>query len=176
VEIFAVRRLTSDQVLCRIRLALRRKSGPRIALPAHRLHYPVARWPRSTTHHTGLLRRSPITEMRLLRDHTMRASTRAHAATAALSNRLRFFMCRLVLCGSSAGQSRRKKRLSHPGRELRGCMHTGGEQRGHLASSSTRQANELGRMSRRASRIWYWFVQSRASRADAWSTRSIAYM
>jgi hypothetical protein len=27
------------------------------------------------------------------------------------------------------------------------------------------------RMSRRASRIRHWFVQSRASRADAWSTR-----
>jgi hypothetical protein len=38
-------------------------------------------------------------------------------------------------------------------------------------SSSTRQANEVGRMSRRASRIWYWFAQSRASRAGAWSTR-----
>jgi hypothetical protein len=37
-------------------------------------------------------------------------------------------------------------------------------------SSSTRQANEVGRVSRRASRIWYWFVQSRASRAGAWST------
>jgi hypothetical protein len=30
------------------RLALRRKSGPRIALPAHRLYYPVDIWPRST--------------------------------------------------------------------------------------------------------------------------------
>jgi hypothetical protein len=30
------------QILCRFRLALRqRKSGPRIALPAHRLYYPV---------------------------------------------------------------------------------------------------------------------------------------
>jgi hypothetical protein len=37
-------------------------------------------------------------------------------------------------------------------------------------SSSTRQAIKVGRMSRRASCIWYWFVQSRASRADAWST------
>jgi hypothetical protein len=39
----------SGQVLCRFRLALQRKSGPRIALPAHRLYYPVDMWPRSTT-------------------------------------------------------------------------------------------------------------------------------
>jgi hypothetical protein len=31
----------SDQTLCRFRLALQRKSGPRIALPVHRLYYPV---------------------------------------------------------------------------------------------------------------------------------------
>jgi hypothetical protein len=31
------------------RVALRRKSGPRIALPAHRLYYPVGICPRSTT-------------------------------------------------------------------------------------------------------------------------------
>jgi hypothetical protein len=36
-------------LLCRFRLALQRKSGPRIALPAHRLYYPVDIWPRSTT-------------------------------------------------------------------------------------------------------------------------------
>jgi hypothetical protein len=39
----------SDQILCQFRLALRRKSGPWIALPAHRLYYPVDMWPRSTT-------------------------------------------------------------------------------------------------------------------------------
>jgi hypothetical protein len=38
------------QILCRFRLALQRtSSGPRIALPAHRLHDPVGTWPRSTT-------------------------------------------------------------------------------------------------------------------------------
>jgi hypothetical protein len=37
------------QVLCRFRPALQRKSGPRIALPAHRLYYLVNMWPRSTT-------------------------------------------------------------------------------------------------------------------------------
>jgi hypothetical protein len=31
----------SGQILCRFRPALQRKSGPRIALPAHRLYYPV---------------------------------------------------------------------------------------------------------------------------------------
>jgi hypothetical protein len=41
---------TSCHVLaCRFRPALRRKTGPRIALPAHRLYYPVDIWPRSTT-------------------------------------------------------------------------------------------------------------------------------
>jgi hypothetical protein len=39
----------SGQILCRFRLTLQRKSGPRIALPAHRLYYPVDIWPRSTT-------------------------------------------------------------------------------------------------------------------------------
>ena len=47
---------------------------------------------------------------------------------------LRFCMCRLVLCGSSAGQSRRKNGLPHPGREPRGWLHAGGEKRGHLAA------------------------------------------
>jgi hypothetical protein len=40
----------------------------------------------------------------------------------------------------------------------------------HLAAAG-RQANEAGSIPRRASRIWYRFVQSRASRAEAWSTR-----
>jgi hypothetical protein len=31
------------------RLTPQRKSGPRIALPVHRLYYPVDMWPRSTT-------------------------------------------------------------------------------------------------------------------------------
>jgi hypothetical protein len=39
----------SDQVLCRLTLALQRKSGPRIALAAHWLYYSVDVWPRSTT-------------------------------------------------------------------------------------------------------------------------------
>jgi hypothetical protein len=39
----------SGQILCRFRLALQRKSGPRIALPAHRLYYPVDIWRRSPT-------------------------------------------------------------------------------------------------------------------------------
>jgi hypothetical protein len=43
-------------------------------------------------------------------------------------------MCGLVLCGSSAGQSRRKNGLPHPGREPRGYLHAGGEKRGYLAA------------------------------------------
>jgi hypothetical protein len=76
----------------------------------------------ASVNHTGLLRRSP------------RCSVIAHAATAVLSDRLRFCMCGLVLCGSSVGQSRRKNALPHPGREPRDCLHAGGEQRGHLAA------------------------------------------
>jgi hypothetical protein len=42
---------TPGQILCagRFRLALWRKSGPRIVLPAHRMYCPVDIWPRSTT-------------------------------------------------------------------------------------------------------------------------------
>jgi hypothetical protein len=39
----------SAQILCRFRLALQRKSGPRVALPAHRLYYTVDMWHRPTT-------------------------------------------------------------------------------------------------------------------------------
>jgi hypothetical protein len=49
----------------------------------------------------------------VLRDHT----ARAHASTAVLSDCLRFCMCGFVLCGSSAGQSRKKNGLPHPGPE-----------------------------------------------------------
>jgi hypothetical protein len=148
----------SDQILCRFRLALQHESGPRIALPAHRLYYPVDIWPRSTTTRTGLLWRSP-------RFSVITQRARMQRATAVLSDRLRFFMCRLVLCGSSAGQSRRKKGLSHPGREPRGWrLHAGGEQRGHLAAPGRQMKWVGGRMSRRASRILYWFVQSRVGK------------
>jgi hypothetical protein len=104
------------------RLALQRKSGPWVALLAHRLYYPVDMWPRSATYfalaeakrvnlirnapplasvdHTGLLRRparcSVITQ-------------RAHAATAVLNDCLRFCMCGLVLCGSRVRASREEK-------------------------------------------------------------------
>jgi hypothetical protein len=82
----------------------------------------------------------------VLRDHTARACSNGR-----LSDRLRFFMCRLVLCGSSAGQSRRRKRPL-PSRQgvtwLSACR-----RREKRPSSSTRQANKVGRMSRRASRI-----------------------
>jgi hypothetical protein len=109
------------------RLALQRKSGPRIALPAHRLYYPVDIWPRSTT------RGAFVAISEVLRDHTARARMQQQppSATASVSSCV---VCRLVLCGSSAGQSRRKKAVPHPGREPRGCMHADGEQRGHLAA------------------------------------------
>jgi hypothetical protein len=90
----------SCQVLCRFRLARQRKSGPRIALPAYRLYYPVDV---TSVDHTGLLRRSAGCSV---------TTQRAHACSNGRpSDRLRFFMCGLVICGSSAGQSRRKKRL-----------------------------------------------------------------
>jgi hypothetical protein len=80
----------SGQILYRFRLALQRKSGPRVALPAHRLYYPVVSRYMASVDHTGLLRRSP------------------RCSNGRPSDRLRFFMCRLVICGSCAGQSRRK--------------------------------------------------------------------
>jgi hypothetical protein len=79
---------------------------------------------------SGLLRRPARCS-----DHT----ARAHAATAVPSDCLRFCMCGLVLCGSSAGQSRRKNGLCHPGREPRGCLHARGEKSGHLAAPAGRQ-------------------------------------
>ena len=121
----------SGQILCRFRLALRRKSGPRIALPAHRLYYPVDMWHRSTT-------RGFVATCEVFRDHT----ARAHAATAVLSDCFRFCLCGLVLCGSSAPPSRQRATW------LSACR-----RRAKRPSSSTRQANEVGRMSRRASRI-----------------------
>jgi hypothetical protein len=70
------------QILCRFRLALQRTSGPWVALPAHRLYYPVDMWPRSTC---------------------------AHAATAVSAIApVSACVCSPVLCGSSAGQSRIK--------------------------------------------------------------------
>jgi hypothetical protein len=145
-----------------------RKSGIRAAdrSPGTRLHYPVSIYIASVDH-TGLLLRSPRCSVITQR--------------ARMQQRLRFFMCRLALAlrGSSAGagQSRRKKGLSHPGREPRGCLHAGGEQRGNLAAAAGRQVNggDCGcREGPFASRIWYplvlildSFVQPRASRAGA---------
>jgi hypothetical protein len=135
----------SDQILCRFRLALRRKSGPRVALPAHRLYYPVDIRPRSSRPHGAF-----AAICKVLHDHTARAHA-ANGRPAVLRDRLRFCMCGLVLCGSSAGQSRRKNGLPHPGREPRGCLHAGGEKRGHLATPG--RQTKWGGISRRASRI-----------------------
>jgi hypothetical protein len=60
----------------------------------------------------------------------------------------RFCMCGLVLCGSSAGQSRRRKGPL-PSRQ-RATWLSACRQREKRPSSSTRQANEVGRISRRA--------------------------
>jgi hypothetical protein len=66
--------------------------------------------------HTALLRRSARCS---LRDHT----ARAHAATAVLSDHIRFFMCRLVICGLSAGHSRKKMASLIPAEShVAGCM------------------------------------------------------
>jgi hypothetical protein len=111
------------------RSSANRKSGPRIALPAPGCTTQSVYIYMASVDHTGLLLRSPRCSVITQR--------------ARMQQRLRFFMCRLVLCGSSAGagQSRRKKGLSHPGREPRGCLHAGGEQRGQLAAAAGRQMN-----------------------------------
>jgi hypothetical protein len=116
--------------------------------------------------HTGLLRRSLRCSVITQR---VRMQQRPFSATASVSA----CMCGLVLCGSSAGQPRRKKGLPHPmpaESHVAVCICRRREKR---PSSSTKQANELGRISRIAPRIWCWLVQSRASRrAGAWrSTR-----
>jgi hypothetical protein len=101
--------------------------------------------------HTGLLRRparcSVITQRARMqqRPSSVTASVSACAASC------------FVARGSSPSSARErasreeKNALPHPGREPRGCLHAGGEQRGHLAAPG--RANKAGRMSRRASRI-----------------------
>jgi hypothetical protein len=90
--------------------------------------------------HTGLLRRSARCSV----IRTQRA--RMQQRPSCLRDRLRFCMCGLVLCGSSAGRTRRKNGLPHPGRGREGhvavCMPAA---RKRPSSSSTRQANEVGR-------------------------------
>jgi hypothetical protein len=76
--------------------------------------------------HTGLLRRSPRCSVITQRARVQQRPSQRPPPF--------LFMCRLVLCGSSAGQSRRKNGLPHPGREQRGWLHAGGEKRGHLAA------------------------------------------
>jgi hypothetical protein len=118
-----------------------RKSGPRIALPAHaRLYYPVDMWPRSTTR--GFALRRPA------RCSVITRRARVHAATTVLRDRLRFCMCGLVLFVTRvrAGQLRRKTGLPHPGREPRAWL-SACRRRAKRPSNSTRQANEVGRMS-----------------------------
>jgi hypothetical protein len=116
----------SGQILCRFRLALRRKqiraadrpSGTPAVLPSRYV---------ASVDHTGLLRRSArcsvITQhARMQQRPSQRPPPLLHVPPCAL------------FCGSSAGQSRRKNGLSHPGREPCGCLHAGGEKRGHLAA------------------------------------------
>jgi hypothetical protein len=78
--------------------------------------------------HTRLLRRSARCSVITQRARMQHAAT-AVPATASVSA-----CAAVVLCGSTAGQSRRKNALPHPGREPRGGLHAGGEQRGHLAA------------------------------------------
>jgi hypothetical protein len=128
----------SDQILCRLlvlisqRLALQRKPGPRIALSAHRLHYPVDIWRRlSVDHTTGLLRRSA------------RCSTWSHSARASMQQRRpqrppSFLHVRPRALWLECGPVEKKKRPP-PSRQSHvagclGCLHAGGEQRGHLAA------------------------------------------
>jgi hypothetical protein len=141
--------LQPGQILCRIQtgapVALQRHCGaPAQIRAADRSSGTPAVLPGryvASVDHTGLLRRPA-------RCSVITQTARAHAATAVLSDCLRFCMCGLVLYCSSAGQPRRKNALPHPGRDPRGCR-----RRAKRPSSSTRQANKVGRMSRRASRI-----------------------
>jgi hypothetical protein len=126
--------------------ALRRKSGPRVvALPAHRGC--TTQWICGLGRPHGAF--AAICEV--LRGHT----ARAHAATAVLSDRLRLLTSCAASCfvarGSSAGQSRRKKRP--PQSRQRATWLSACPRREMRPSSSTRQANKVGRVSRRASRI-----------------------
>jgi hypothetical protein len=114
----------SGQILCRFRLALQRTSGPWIALPAHRLYYPVDMWPRCVDH-TGLLRRSARCSVTTRR-------TRVQSNNGRLSDRLRFCKCSPVLCDSSAGQPRRKN----------GLLHADGEQTKRPPSRTRHQASK----------------------------------
>jgi hypothetical protein len=135
----------SGQILCRFRLALQRKSGPRIALPAHRLYYPPSRYMASVDHmpHGAF---AVISEA--LRGHT----ARAHAATAVPAT------ASVSSCAASGFVARvrasreEKNALPHPGR-ARATWLSACRWRAKRPSSSTRQANEVGGISRRASRI-----------------------
>jgi hypothetical protein len=94
-----------------------------IALPAHRLYYPVDMWPRSTTRgFCGDLRGAPW----------------SHSARACSNSRPQrlppFLPVRPRALWLKCGPVEKKKTASHPGREPRGCLHAGGEKRGHLAA------------------------------------------
>jgi hypothetical protein len=114
-----------DQVLCPFRLALQRESGPRIALPAHRLYYLVDTWPRSTTR-GALLRRSPRCSVITQR---ARMQQRPSAETASVS------ACAASCFVARVRASREEKNACPIPAEshVAVCM-PGGEQRGHLAA------------------------------------------
>jgi hypothetical protein len=82
-------------------------------------------WPRSTTrgrpHRSA--RCSAITQRARMQQRPSSAAAAVSACAASC------FVAR-----SSAGQSRRKSALPYPGRGPRGCLHAGGEQRGHIAA------------------------------------------
>jgi hypothetical protein len=99
-------------------------TGPRIALPAHRLYVLPSRYMASVDH-TGLLRRSPrcsvITQRaRIQQRPSQRPPPFLHVPSRAL--------------WLERGPVEKKKRPapSIAAREPRGCLHAGGEQRGHL--------------------------------------------
>jgi hypothetical protein len=96
--------------------------------------------------HMGLLRRparcSVITQR-------ARMQQRPSSETASVSA----CVCGLVLCGSSAGQSRRKICLPPSPFRQRATWLSACRRREKRPSSSTRQANKVGGVSRRAPRI-----------------------
>jgi hypothetical protein len=119
--------------------------------------------------HTGLLRRrsarcSVITQRAGMqqRPSSATASVSACAASCFVAARVR--------------ASREEKTASPIPAEshVAACMHAGGEKRGHLAAPG--RQTKLGgyREGPLASDIWYWFVQSRASHAGAWSEHNIS--
>jgi hypothetical protein len=154
----------SDQVLFRFRLALQHKSGPRIALPAHRLYYPVARYVASVDH-TGLLRRSARCS-----GTTQRA--RMQQRPSPVSDRLRFCMCGRVRLWLECGPVEKEKRP--PPSRQRATWLSACRRRAKRPSALQHQACKRGGEDIAKGLLHLILVRSvtgEPRRLDAWSTR-----